>query len=219
MTSTNRTVTRGYLVDLATDVIKLVGSLTPIPPVDEEGLRRRFVDLLTEFHARAVRAGYADDLVDAARAALSAFVDDQVRELDAPIARAWAQRPLGRGDFTERLAALRTPGGADHADALEVCHLCLCLGTARRAGADRQRLIDEIGREIRAARGGATSPLSPAWEPRGAAAVTLPPDRWRGLPLWVVPAALAVLTVLVWLVSWGWMQATLTRFVHDVPVR
>lgn len=220
---------RGHLIDLATELVKLIGSLTPIPPVDDEGLRQRFVDLLAEFHARAVRAGYADDQVDAARSALVALSDERVSSLAAPIAAAWAKSPLRRqtadgaqsASFMDRLARLRPPGSPERADVLEVFHLCLCLGftDGHLQPQERQRLAGELASEIRAARSGATSTLSPAWEPRGNAIQAARPAHWHGLPLWCVPAALGLGMLLWWLGTSAWTLAVIDRFISDFPVR
>jgi type VI secretion system protein ImpK len=223
---------RGFLVDLATDVIKLIGSLSPIPPVDDVGLRQRFLDLLAEFHAGGVRAGYATELVDAARYALVSLIDERVVAVDAAIATTWKKSPLhqhlsGQGDaangFHERLAALRPPGTAERADALEVFHLCLCFGVRGRfrdtaEEPARAALIADLAREIISARGGIDAPLSPVWEARTVTASTTHPGRWYGVPLWAMPLALVVLLLLWWLMSAAWTSAALTRLANDFPV-
>jgi len=224
---------RGFLVDLATDVVKLLGSLSPIPPVDDVGLRQRFLDLLTEFHARGVRAGYSSELMDATRFALVALIDERVLALTTSIAVAWKAAPLhhhlfGRGDagnaFFERLATLRPPGSAERADAADVFHLCLCLGFRGRfhdssQDGERQTLIAGLAHDILAARGGVNAPLSPAWEPRGGHTPAPHPGRWHNVPVWVVPAVLGVLSLLWWLAATLWTSATLARFASDFPVR
>lgn len=221
----------GLLTDLATDVIKLIGSLSPVPPVDDVGLRQRFLDLLTEFHARGVRAGYASDLVDAARYALVVLIDERVTTVDAAIATTWKQAPLhqqlsGSQDadlgFQDRLRALRPPATAAHADALEVFHLCLCFGLRGRFTMDeepaRQRLIADLAREILSTRGGVDAPLSPDWEPRGTAATIPHPGRWHGVPVWAIPLTLAVLLLLWWLMTSSWTSAAIARLANDFPV-
>lgn len=224
---------RGLLTDLATDVIKLIGSLSPIPPVDDVGLRQRFLDLLAEFHARGVRAGYATDLVDAARQVLVTLIDERVMAVDAAIATTWRQAPLHRhlfggddagGRFQERLAALRPPGTAERADALEVFHLCLCFGARGpfRTPADepaRRALIADLAREIRAARGGPDTPLSPDGDPPGRAVSPAHAGRRQRVPLWAVPVALGALVLLWWLTASLWTGAAIARFAHDFPVR
>lgn len=224
---------RGLLVDLATELVKLVGALSPIPPVDDEGLRQRCLDLLAEFQARAARAGYGHDLVDAARYALVALIDERVMSLEAPIRDAWASAPLqirlyeafNAGEaFFDRLAAFRNPTSADRADVLEVFHLCLCLGFKGRFGdpamADaRNQLIAQIANDVRAARGGLNAPLSPGWEPRGASVQGPHPGRWCGLPLWSVPLGVAVLALLAWFGASAWITAAVDGFIRDFPVR
>jgi type VI secretion system protein ImpK len=223
----------GHLVDLATDLIKLVGSLTPIPPVDDEGLRLRFLDLLTEFQARGVRAGYASEQMDAARFALVSLIDERVMAVDAPIATAWSSATLQQHLFStrnasevffDRLARCRPPANADGADVLEVFHLCLGLGFRGRyrdpAHSDTVRqLLDDLAKEIRNARSGANAPLSPAWEPRGSSPKTPHPGRWCRLPLWAVPLILALFTLLWWWGTSSWSAGVIARFTHDFPVR
>lgn len=224
---------RGQLVDLATELIKLVGALSPVPPVDDEGLRQRCLDLLSEFQSRATRSGYGPELVDAARYALVALIDERVMSLDAPIRDSWASSPLqirlfeafNAGEaFFERLATFRNPGSPDRADVLEVFHLCLCLGFKGRYGdpslADaRNQLVQQVANDIRAARGGVNAPLSPAWEPRGAAVPGPHPGRWAGMPLWVVPVVLIVVCLLWWFGTSVWTGSAVDRFIRDFPVR
>lgn len=224
---------RGFLVDLATDVVKLLGSLSPIPPVDDVGLRQRFLDLLAEFHARGVRAGYSGELMDAARFALVALIDERVLALNTSIAVAWkkatlhhhlfAQSDANHG-FFERLAALRPPSSAERADAADVFHLCLCLGFRGRfhdasQDVERQALIADVAHDILAARGGVNAPLSPAWEPRGGPPPMPHPGRWHGVPVWAVPVVLGVVSLLCWLATTLWTNAVLARFANDFPVR
>lgn len=223
---------RGQLVDLATDFIKLIGTLSPTPPVDDEGLRQRCIELLTEFKARAARVGYGLDIIDAGRYALVSLIDERVLAMDAPIRAAWAAAPLqihlfntNNADVTffERVTFFRQPSSAERADVLELFHLCLCLGFKGRysdpAQAEaRNQLIVQIANDVRAARGGINAPLSPAWQARGEANVSSAPTHWRGLPLWAVPAMLAVVVLLWWLATSFWTSAVVERFVHDFAV-
>jgi type VI secretion system protein ImpK len=223
----------GYLVDLATDLIKLIGSLSPIPPVDDEGLRLRFLDLLAEFQARGVRAGYAAEQMDAARFAVVALIDERVLSLDAPIRSAWSATLLQQHLFStrnanevffDRLAIFRPPGSPERADVLEVFHLCLCLGFRGRyrepaMSEARRHLIAEIAKEVRTARMGVNAPLSPAWEPRGITPRTPHPGRWCGIPLWTVPLILAALCLVWWFATSAWANGVIERFAHDFPVR
>lgn len=224
---------RGFLVDLATDVVKLLGSLSPIPPVDDVGLRQRFLDLLAEFHARGVRAGYSGELMDATRFALVALIDERVLALNTSIAVAWksatlhhhlfAQSDANNGFFV-RLATLRPPGSAERADAADVFHLCLCLGFRGRfrdasQDIERQTLIADLAHDILTARGGVNAPLSPACEPRGGTRPMAHPGRCYRVPVWAVPVVLGVLSLLCWLMASLWTSATLARFANDFPVR
>ena len=224
---------RGFLVDLATDVVKLLGSLSPIPPVDDVGLRQRFLDLLAEFHARGVRAGYSGELMDATRFALVALIDERVLALNTSIAVAWKTATLPHHLFAPsdtntgffvRLAALRPPGSAERADAVDVFHLCLCLGFRGRfrdaaQDLERQTLIAEVAHDILTARGGVNATLSPAWEPRGGPPPMAHPGHWYRVPVWAVPVVLGVLSLLCWLMASLWTSATLARFANDFPVR
>ena len=224
---------RGVLVDLATELVKLVGALSPVPPVDDEGLRQRCIDLLGEFQARASRTGYSQEQVDAARYALVALIDERVMSLDAPIRDAWASAPLqirlfeafNAGEaFFERMAAFRNPGTPDRADVLEMFHLCLCLGFKGRYGdpamADaRTQLIAQVANDIRSARGGLNAPLSPGWEPRGAPVSGPHPGRWAGLPLWSVPVGLLAICLVWWFCSNLWVGSVVDRFIREFPVR
>lgn len=217
-------MSRGLLIDLATDVIKLIGSLHPVPPVDEVGLRQRFVDLVSEFHTRGVRAGYPSDLMDAARFALVVLIDERVTGLDAALATTWKHQPLqqqlfGRTDgdvaFFERLAALRPPASPDHADVVEVFHLCLCFGVRGRyrdasEEPTRRALIAAVAGEILACRGApAHGGLSPDWQPAPGRPRQADAWRWCGVPIWWVPLAGGVALLVWWLAGDSWTAAAI----------
>ncbi len=222
----------GQLLDLATEVVKLLGTLTPIPPLDDEGLRQRYLELLAEFKARAVRAGYHVELVDAARFALVALIDERVMALDAPIREAWEAAPLqrhlfqtfnAREAFFDRLATVRTPADGEHADVLELFHLCLCLGFKGRMVDPahleaRTLLIAQIAAEVRAVRSGAQAVTAASSEAVSNAAAPHP-GRWYGLPLWTVPLALGVVVAVWWFATALWSSTAIQHFVRDFPVR
>jgi len=226
-------MTKGILADLGVEIIKLVCSLQSAPPTDAELLRQRCDALLADFTAKALHAGYPTDLVEQAKYAFVALIDERVLSLRGPISEVWLNNPLqmrhfesfAAGDeFYSRLAQYRHPNQPARADVLEVFHLCLALGFKGRYSDDRgntQRrlLMDQIAAEVLGAYGGNLAELSPAWKPTGAPSSLPNPWRWLGLPVWLVPVILMLVLGLLWLVGNAWINQTVERFVHDFPLR
>ena len=90
---------KGILADLGVEIIKLVCSLQSSPPTDAELLRQRCDALLADFYAKALHAGYPNDLADQAKYAFVALIDERVLSLRGPISEVWLNNPLQMRHF------------------------------------------------------------------------------------------------------------------------
>ena len=222
---------QGILVNHGVELVKLVCGLSTSRPADAETMRTRCDNLLGDYVARCQRAGAAAEHVEAAKYAFVALIDERILRSDLPIAEAWLADPLqmrhfesfaAGEEFFTRLERFRHPQTPEAADALEAYHLCLCLGFAGKHGDDKGRerrrlLVEQITGEILSARGAAGAELSPRWQPTGSP--PRPPEalRWRGIPVWAVPAALAVAVLLAALAMDALVGARVDAFVRDFP--
>jgi type VI secretion system protein ImpK len=202
------------LADLCGDVVKVALNLSKeAGGLDAGALGERFDSLFREFEDRAQRANLPLAMVQLAKYALVAFVDQQVLTSELTIKDAWLENPLqmryfdsstAGEDFYNKLDELRQGNEPGRLEALEVFYLCLALGFSgkfsdTRGMEQRKILMDRLAREIGESRQGASGPLSPhGLEP--AAAVVVVGKGWLRLPLWLPPLAAVVLLLVCWLV-------------------
>ncbi|MEC9046762.1 MAG: type IVB secretion system protein IcmH/DotU [Planctomycetota bacterium] len=160
------------LAELAADVLAFAVQLRGAPEPDAEGLRADVRRLLSAFDASAQVAGKEPAVIDAARYAMVAFLDEIVLTSSWDLRQAWSGRPLQMeyfNDFTagqefyNKLEALRG-GDGQRGEALEIYGLALGLGFrgmyAGVAGAEQaHQLRARIYGELAPAVG--QQPLSP----------------------------------------------------------
>lgn len=210
--------TGGALVECAAPIAKQIADLHgESAPQDAAALRGRFEDLFRSFESRAIRAGYTESEMGAAKYALVAAADESILLSDLAVKDEWLNRPLqmvffddfSAGEtFYEKLDSARINRTPKAADVLEVFHLCLAIGFKGKhgdtRGAERRRvLMDALAAEINQARGvSADSPLAPAGLPEGAAAVPRRLGFLASGPIWVVPLAVVVVLMLM-LIAYG----------------
>jgi type VI secretion system protein ImpK len=201
------------LADLCGDVVKVALHLGKEGAgLDAGALGERFDGLFRDFEDHAQRANLPLAMVQLAKYALVAFVDQQVLTSDLPLKDAWLENPLqmryfdqstAGEDFYNKLDELRQGNEAGRLEALEVFYLCLALGftgkfSDARGLEQRKILMDRLAREIGEGRQGSSGPLSPhGLEP--AAAVVAVGKAWQRLPLWLPPLAAAVVLLVSWL--------------------
>lgn len=160
------------LAELAADALAFAVQLRGAPEPDAEGLRADVRRLLSAFDAAAQVAGKEPAVVDAARYAMVAFLDEIVLTSSWDLRQGWSGRPLQMeyfNDFTagqefyNKLEALRG-GDGQRGEALEIYGLVLGLGFrgmyAGVAGAEQaHQLRSRIYGELAPAVG--QQPLSP----------------------------------------------------------
>jgi type VI secretion system protein ImpK len=210
------------LSELAGDVLAFAVHLRESAEPETERLRADVRRLLSAFDAAAQVAGKEPAVVDAARYALVAFIDEIVLSSPWGIRQEWAGRPLQMdyfNDFTageeffHKLEALRGSDG-QRAEALEVYGLALGLGFRGKfagvAGAEqvhqlRARIYAEIAPEIGA------QPLSPHWEVEEKVVQLV-----KRVPAWVYASIALGALLLVFVVLRVWLEATETGFLQDL---
>lgn len=204
----------GGLVEFSAPIAKQIADLpTENPSPDASALRTRLEDLFRTFESRAIRAGYTESEVLAAKYALTAVLDESILLSELPAKEEWLGRPLqmvffddfsAGEEFYVKLDAVRTGKSPRSGDVLEVFHLCLALGFKGKygdaRGAERRRvLMDAIAAEIAQARGvSAEAPLSPQGLPPEASVGAARQLRFLGAgPLWVVPLTVIVVVLIL----------------------
>ena len=163
------------LAELAADVLTFAVHLRGAPEPDADSLRAEVRRLVSAFDASARAAGKELAVVDAARYAMVAFLDEVVLTSSWGLRQEWSGRPLQMeyfNDFTageefyNKLEALRGEGG-QRSEALEIYGLVLGLGFRGKfagvAGAEQaHQLRARIHAELSPAVG--RQPLSPNWK-------------------------------------------------------
>lgn len=202
------------LVDLSGDLVRLALHLgKDAAGLDAGALGERFDALFRDFEDRAHRANIHLAMVQLAKYALVAFVDQQVLTSELPVKEAWLEQPLqmryfdqstAGEDFYNKLDELRQGNEAGRIDAMEIFYLCMALGftgkfSDSRGMEQRKILMDRIAREILEARPGSSGPLSPhGQQPAGAAQDG---RNWmHRLPVWMPPAACLTVVLIAWIV-------------------
>jgi type VI secretion system protein ImpK len=219
----------GALVECGAPIAKQIADLHgDAVPQDAPAMLSRFEDLFRSFESRAVRAGYTEGEVAAAKYALVAVADESILLSSLPIKDEWLNRPLqmvffddfSAGEtFYEKLDAARTNRTPKAADVLEVFHLALALGFKGKygdtRGSERRRvLMDALASEINQARGvSGETPLAPSGLPEGVASVPRRLGFLASGPVWVVPLAVIVVLMLM-LIIFGVRNDSL---LSDIP--
>ncbi len=202
---------KARLVDLASDWLSTVLALAQVRDLpDASALRARALELKSRFEREAGELGFTATDVEDAVFAMVAFLDQTVLNNTGPAREAWIGRPLqlelyGRQlageEFFERLDKLRHEREA-RIEALEVYCCCLAFGFAGRYLLNPGKLgplLEEVQRDVAAARGGRLSPLAPnAGRRRERVA-----DERAGMPWWLPPVVFVPAVALAWLLVWG----------------
>jgi type VI secretion system protein ImpK len=190
------------LPDLCAGLFAYVLWLRAQPPAEAPGIaviQQRLDELLRGIDTDGQRAGTTPERVRLALFALVAFCDEMVLSSQLPCRGQWAEAPMQLTYFNEnaagdefyvRLDAIRTDSSPANLDLIECFYLCLSLGfKGRYAGTPRQEkhrrsLMDELARDLTAARGAAGS-LSGSL----AALPGIPPLP-RRISVWLIPCLL-----------------------------
>jgi type VI secretion system protein ImpK len=196
---------RPRLADLCCDVFAYTFQLRagkdpgPCSPV-----KQRFGALFIEFEQKARTAGFKPESVQAAKYAMTAFIDEVVTSSKFAMKDEWAGSPLQLEYFNEfaageefytKLKAIRAGADAEKQPVMEVYFLCLTHGFKGmfidlKGMEERKNLMDQIAAELKQGKTGNPMQLSPAWKPSDEL-----PALVRSVPTWLIPAICVVLLI------------------------
>jgi type VI secretion system protein ImpK len=205
---------KARLVDLASDWLSTVLALAQVQDLpDAAAVRARILEVKTRFEREAGEQGFTAADTEDAVFAMIAWLDETVLNSRGAARDAWISRPLqlelyGRQlageEFFERLERLRKERES-RIEALEVYCCCLAFGFSGRMKLGPPErlaaLLDEVQRDVDAARGSGRSALAPNSGRRNERVA----EERSGLAWWIpvvlfIPAVLLAF-LLVWLLA------------------
>lgn len=202
---------RARLVELASDWLATVLALSQVPELpDPTAIRARALDLKSRFEREAGEHGFSAADTEEAVFSMVAFLDETILNSRGAARDAWLARPLqlelyGRQlageEFFERLERLRKDREA-RIEPLEVACCCLAFGFAGRyklATPEKlTALLEDVQRDVSAARGAGFSPLAPNSARRNEHVA----EERRSIPWWLPLLMFVPAVVLSFLVVW-----------------
>jgi type VI secretion system protein ImpK len=201
------------LVDLFADLFLLAASLQTSDPGDSAQVRAHILDLLGRASVRGKDAGYEPGLVDEARFAVVALLDELILSSTWPGREAWRGNPLQRElfrlntageEFFIRLEKIRA-ARAENRPLLEVYQVCLALGFEGRFKLLGPEKLELLRRELAGDLGSARTSmdgLAPHWQPPDQAPETV----GEGVPVWLTLAGVlggALILIVVFALAAG----------------
>jgi type VI secretion system protein ImpK len=213
-----QTENRPSLGDLAASVFAYSFQLKGgSDPGDAAKVKEKVMGLFAEFEQAARTSGYKDDYIQKAKYALVAYLDELVLSSNFEMKNDWAGSPLqlelfndfaAGEEFYNKLKEVRAGQDGDSREVAGVYFLALTHGFKGmyidlRGMEERKALMGQLSAELKQARTGNPTQLSPAWQ-----APDELPKLVRSAPVWLAPVVCAVvliLLVLVLAVSANWM--------------
>jgi type VI secretion system protein ImpK len=181
---------------------------------DAAVLRRRIKGLLDDAEREALRTGVSPDNIQRAKFAIVAFIDETILSSSWSQKEEWTSTPLqlelydqfDAGEvFFDRLHQLRQRPEMN-AEALEVFYLCMTLGFKGKYQLHEQEryreIIETTYEDLRSLPGMRGDNLAPHGRPRGQVAQEVKTK----LPSWVIAAAAALIGVLLYAGTYGWIS-------------
>lgn len=213
-------MTKNDLVTFAGPIFDLILRLKAGIIAPSNDLRPKFAGMLEDFERRAERYKFNHKVVQVAKFALAAFIDETVLTNNFPLRNEWEKNPLQLEYFGEQVAGNKFFEKLDAmlkqievtADAVEVYYFCMLLGfKGRYAIYEQEKLLETMQTTANAlVKAGKMKPveLAPHWlsndQPK-------PPEK-RGMPVWAKIGALAGLglSVIVYFVMFIFAYKFLT---------
>lgn len=219
--SSRRAQDANDLVGFASPVFDLILRLKSGIVQPSNDLRPKVAALLQEFEERAVRYRFSEKIVQVAKFALAAFVDETVLTNNFPLREEWEKYPLQLEYFGEQLAGNKFYEKLESmlrqidvtADAVEVYYVCMLLGfKGKYAVYEQEKLLTTMQTTADAlVKSGKIKQveLSPHWLAKDQP----PPPEKRGMPMWAKISAFGGLgfAVLLYLV----MFLLSSKFLED----
>lgn len=188
------------LVSFAGPVFDLILRLKAgiVQPSNE--LRPQITQLLKDFEERALRYRYRESLIQVAKFALAAFVDETVLTNNFPLKEDWERYPIQLEHFGEQLAGKKFYEKLDAmlrqidvtADAVEIYYVCMLLGfKGMYAVYEQEKLLQTMQKTADAlVKAGKISKveLSPHWLVQDQ---PVPVER-KGMPTWAKVTAMGI---------------------------
>jgi type VI secretion system protein ImpK len=199
--SSRRTQGANDLVGFASPVFDLILRLKAGIVQPSNDLRPTVVAHLQEFEERAVRYRFSEKIVQVAKFALAAFVDEVILTNNFPLREEWEKYPLQLEFFGEQLAGNKFYDKLESmlrqievtADAVEIYYVCMLLGfKGRYAVYEQDKLLGTMQRTADAlVKVGRIKQveLSPHWLVKDQ---PVPPEK-KGMPMWAKVTAFGVL--------------------------
>jgi len=195
------------LPDLAADILSFIQSIRKAAdPGEYEPFRAKAEDLFRSFETRAKESDIPDPMIQLAKYALVAFLDETIMTSNWALKEPWGGNPLqliyfndfsAGEEFFTKLESLRNTDDPVKLDVLEVYYLCMAVGFkgkyADLKGMEKIKvLLESLSKEIRRVRLKGTEGLSPNWQPADQGANLV-----KEFPVWIIVVGCgAVLLVL-----------------------
>ena len=198
------------LADLAAPIIEVVQEYrSGIYNADYDELADRCDRLFGQFESEAMAINLSMALIQQARYALTALLDETILASAAPLVQAWSSQPLqlryfddfNAGEvFFDKLEDIRHTADDRSVQVLEVYQLCLAFGfkggLGDRRGADRRRgLLENITQEITKIRG--EQVLESGTEHAEQKVKQKIKTFAKGIPTWAVVLSVVVVVLLI----------------------
>jgi type VI secretion system protein ImpK len=208
--SSRRTQGANDLVGFAAPIFDLILRLKAGIVQPSNDLRPNIVSLLQEFEERSIRYRFSEKIVQVAKFALAAFVDEVFLTSNFPLKEEWEKYPLQLEFFGEQLAGNKFYDKLESmlrqievtSDAVEIYYVCMLLGfKGKYAVYEQDKLLATMQRTADAlVKSGKIKQieLSPHWLAKDQ---PVPPEK-KGMPAWAKVAAFGSLgfAVLIYLV-------------------
>jgi type VI secretion system protein ImpK len=219
--SSRRSQGANDLVSFASPVFDLILRLKSGIVQPSNDIRPKIAALLQEFEERAIRHRFSEKIVQVAKFALAAFVDEVILTNNFPLREEWERYPLQLEYFGEQLAGNKFYDKLESmlrqidvtADAVEIYYVCMLLGfKGKYAVYEQDKLLNTMQRTADAlVKCGKIKPvdLSPHWLVQDQ---PVPPEK-KGMPMWAKISAFGGLgfAVLLYLV----MFLLASKFLED----
>ncbi|MBI3596643.1 MAG: DotU family type IV/VI secretion system protein [Nitrospirae bacterium] len=188
-----------------------------------ETLRLRIIEMFEAVEKKGKNLGIAAEILQQARYAMAAFLDEMILSSSWPDKEQWSARPLQYEFFREQVAGVEFFNRLEsirrslppNTELLEVYYLCLILGFEGQYkihGTEKlKKLIEDVSLEIQSRRGEAT-----LLSPHGKRPDELIEMVKRGLPSWIVAVSCVTVVFFFYIILSFLMSHDANEAVRDL---